>query len=74
MSLLIPFRPNYQSTNLSTPPATVITNDAYEMYHDDDILNTIQSTPWFDREYVKENRSLVSYLKLPCYLSNIRSI
>ena len=56
------FRPTYQSTNLSTPPATVITNDAYEMYHDDDILNTIQSTPWFDREYVKDNRSLVSYL------------
>ena len=56
-----------QSTNLSTPPATVITNDAYEMYHDDDILNTIQSTPWFDREYVKDNRSLVSHLKLLCY-------
>ena len=41
-------------------PATAVCNDAYEMFGGDEILNTTQTTPWFDRQYLNDNKDLVS--------------
>ena len=54
-------RPKHQP-NLSLPaPAIDSLHDAFEMYHEDPILNTTEITPWYyDRDYVNDNASLVS--------------
>ena len=56
-------RPHQPSRYIHRAPSPTVDShhDAFEMYRDDPLLDTTETTPWyFDREYVKDNISLVS--------------